>query len=108
MRYKDIEKNTFVIVTNDALETKGDIVTYREVETGHSHSLCREWFTEWFMPAPRWAAEVRASDCGEAYCYDLTDNGEPAGTMSGFRTKGSATFAASKMVERMNSANFYK
>ena len=58
-------------------------------------------------PKLRWVATVRLMDNGELFCFDLTDNGNPAGTNTGFRTKGAANYAARRMVKRMNAANLY-
>ena len=57
---------------------------------------------------PRWVAVVKKDDISGLFCYDLTDNGKGAGTFTGFRTIGAATYDANRMVDRMNAANFYK
>ena len=57
---------------------------------------------------PRWVAVVKKDDTSGLYYYDLTDNGNGTGTCGGFRTIGAATYAAGRMTEKMNAANFYK
>jgi len=50
MFYENIQNGLIVEITNNALSDKKSVVTYKEIKNGHSHSLCREWFTQWFMP----------------------------------------------------------
>ena len=109
MRFENRDSGLVVEVTNNALETGYAVVTYREVVSGREHSLCREWFTKWFMEAPeKWVAVVSKDDESGLYYYDLIEDRKGAGACTGFKSECEAIYHAARMTERMNAADFYK
>lgn len=53
----------------------------------------------------RWSAVVEKSTSNGFWQYRLSNNGKPAGVMTGFTTKGEAQYAATRMTARMNTIN---
>ncbi len=109
MKFQNIENGFFVTVEYSTINKKAGTVKYTRDDDGKSYSIAAEWFAQWFTevpePSPRWEAVVRVAEGGGLHCFDLTDNGSPAGIHSGFRNKSDAEYAASSMIARLNSTD---